>query len=289
MRVLVTGGGGQLATEISRSSPSGVALNSLRREECDVTNVEQVFAVVQRTMPDLIINAAAYTAVDRAESEVEAAFAVNAVGAGTVAAAAASVRARVIQLSTDYVFGGDRSSPYPVSAEPRPLNVYGSSKLAGEIAVRESGARVTIIRCGWLFAATGNNFLLTVLRRVKSGSPLRVVNDQVGVPSSCRDLADFIWWCAQNVGCAEIMHWTNAGVASWYDFAVAIVALAMERSLISGPVDITAISSDEYEGRARRPKYSVLDASESWTALGGHPDHWRVAAAKTLDEYIARI
>jgi dTDP-4-dehydrorhamnose reductase len=286
MRVLVTGGGGQLAREILRSTPPGFVIDAPHRDECDVTNAEEVLALVQSTHPDLIINTAAYTAVDRAEADAPAAFAVNAIGAGTIAAAAASVRARFIQLSTDYVFDGNRSSPYPVNAEPRPLNVYGSSKLAGEIAVRESGANVTIIRCGWLFAATGKNFLLSVLDRLRASASLRVVDDQVGVPSSCRDLASFIWWCAQSDDCAEIMHWTNAGSASWYDFALAILTLAMERSLISGRVEITPVSSDDYKSPARRPKYSVLDARESWSALGKEPDHWRVAAAKTLDEHL---
>ena len=212
---------------------------------------------------------------------------INERGARNVAEAAASTGARLIQLSTDYVFDGAQSTPYETDDVPAPLNVYGRSKLAGEAAVRSAGGTATIVRCGWLFSAYGNNFLLTMLRGMKEGRALRVVNDQVGVPSSCRDLASFLWWCVGAEALPPAMHWTNAGMGSWYDFAVAIQKLASERALIGESAAISAISSQEYEAKAKRPRYSVLDSRESWALSGGSPDHWLAATAKTLDELAA--
>jgi dTDP-4-dehydrorhamnose reductase len=287
MKVLVTGGGGQLARALVESQPSHVEILAPRRSECDVTHGDQVEAIVRDFRPTAIINTAAFTAVERAEVEPETAFAVNERGAGNVADAAALTGARLIQLSTDYVFDGAQSTPYETDDAPAPLNVYGRSKLAGEAAVRSAGGTATIIRCGWLFSARGNNFLLTMLRGMKEGRALRVANDQVGVPSSCRDLARFLWWCVGAEGLPPTMHWTNAGTGSWYDFAIAIQKLASERALIGEPVAISAISSQEYQAKAKRPRYSVLDSRESWALSGAVPDHWLAATAKTLDELAA--
>ena len=234
--------------------------------------------------PDTIINTAAYTAVDLAEDAREEAFAVNAGGARNVAAAAAGVGARVIQISTDYVFDGRQSTPYAVDASPNPLNVYGTSKLEGERAVIEAASGATVVRCGWLYSAKGNNFLRTILSRISQSEPLRVVNDQVGVPTSAREFAAFLWWLTENPSDQAIMHWANSGQASWYDFAVAIAEIARDCGMVPRTAAIEPTTTAKRPARARRPAYSVLDARQSWKESGTIASDWREALASALGE-----
>jgi dTDP-4-dehydrorhamnose reductase len=284
MRVLITGARGQLAGELVRRAPAAATVSSVSRAECDITDNVAVARVIDAFHPDTIINTAAYTAVDLAEDEREEAFAVNAGGARNVATAAAGVGARVIHVSTDYVFDGFQSTPYAVDAAPNPLSVYGASKLEGERAVMGAVSGATVVRCGWLYSANGNNFLRTIVARISQSEPLRVVNDQVGVPTSAREFADFLWWLTESQTNQGIMHWSNSGQASWYDFAVAIAEIAGASGKVRRIAAIEPITTVERPARARRPAYSVLDAGESWKKSGRIASHWREALASTIEE-----
>jgi len=283
-RILVLGSAGQLAHEIVRTTPKGVELKALSRIECDVTNETAVTTQVRDFRPEVIINTAAYTAVDRAESDRERAFAVNAKGAKNVADAAHAIGALLVYISTDYVFGGCRATPYPPSEKPDPLGVYGASKAEGERAVLTSGAQALVIRTSWLYAAHGKNFLTTMLKLLHANPTVKVVDDQIGAPTACFDLAAAVWKCLDIPGARGILHWTNSGVASWYDFAVAIQQLALVRALLPAERRIVPIRSSEYPVAARRPSYSVLDSRETWKLIGREGDHWQIALARTLDQ-----
>ena len=286
MRVVITGGGGQLARELEQSAPRTIEVHSLARATCDITKPSEVRAVLEKLEPEVVINTAAFTAVDQAESQRELAFAVNEGGARNVAAACAAVGAMVVQISTDFVFDGRRSTPYPVDAAPSPINVYGASKLAGEEAVRASGASYVILRCGWLYSAMPGNFLTKILGHLENHRSLRVVDDEVGVPTAATEAAEVIWWCAASPArCRNsVLHWASAGSASRYEFAVAIQALAVKEGLLDTTDAIVPIKTSEYPLPARRPSYSVLDATATWNAMGRTPPHWRDSLEETIAE-----
>jgi dTDP-4-dehydrorhamnose reductase len=296
VRVLITGSGGQVGQHLVRRRPHTVETIALTRADCDIANGAAVLSAVREFTPDAIINAAAYTDVDGAESNAAVAFSSNSTGAANIAAAARENGARLLHISTDYVFDGRASTPYQVSAEPSPRSVYGSSKLAGEIEIIKSGAAGTIVRTGWIYSECNRNFLLTILGLMRGGRPVRVVTDQVGTPTSASDLADFLWRVVEQAPDTRLLHWANAGVASWYDFAVAIRDLASERGLISPNSKIEPVLTEEYyaglpaPARARkhaeRPAYSVLDSSEA-RRLFGPARHWRAALADSLDRLAA--
>jgi len=286
MRVLITGATGQLGTELGRSQPAGIETISLSRKQCDIRDASAVQATLSGLRPDIVINTAAYTSVDRAEEDRNEAFAVNATGAGNVARAAMRIDARVIHISTDYVFDGDRTAPYPPDAETNPLSVYGASKLAGETEVRSAGGDALVIRTGWLYSAIGKNFLSTILAALQESREVRVVDDQVGVPTCTRDLACAIWSCVDRPRLVGIQHWVNQGSATWYEFAVAIREAVLDRAMIEAAAPVVPISTSEYRSRAKRPPYSVLDASDFWTTLGATPKYWREALTTTIEEFV---
>jgi dTDP-4-dehydrorhamnose reductase len=232
---------------------------------------------MKRVRPALVINTAAYTRVDDAEREEDRAFAINAAGAGTVAAAAHQIGARVIHISTDFVFDGSAGRPYTPEDEPRPLGAYGRTKLAGERLVLErTGGTALIVRTAWVYAAQGHNFVETMLRLMREGQRIGVVYDQVGTPTWARCLAQALWTASEQPDLQGIVHWTDAGVASWYDFAVAIQEEALGAGLLVRAVPIRPLRTEEFPRPARRPSYSVLDKTTGWAALGGAPPHWRV-------------
>ena len=264
--------------------PPGTNVKGASREECDVTSPGAVDTVVEDFHPDVVINTAGYTAVDQAEDAPGEAFAVNAGGARNIAAAAKRAGARIIHISTDYVFDGRRSTPYPPEAKPNPLSVYGASKLAGEREVAEAAPDAVIVRCGWLYGARGKGFLNTVLSRASGRETLRVVDDQVGVPTSAREFAEFIWWLVASPGHSGLMHWANSGQATRYQFAKAIAEIALEQALIERLPQIEPVATSDIVTKASRPAYSVLDATDSWRAMGRSAAPWRDALASTLDE-----
>lgn len=285
MRVLLVGGSGQLGRELQRCKPAGTELQVLSSQELDLRDAELVLARASAFLPQVVINAAAYTAVDRAESEREAAFAVNGQGAANLALAARTVGAYCIQVSTDFVFDGAQSRPYLPTDRTNPLGVYGASKLAGEqLALAAYPEGVAVVRTAWLYSAFGNNFVTTMLRLMAEREKLGVVADQVGTPTWARGLAEALWQMCQ-VQPKGIWHWTDAGVASWYDFAVAIQEEGLFCGLLKREIPLLPINTVDYPTPAKRPSYSVLDKTETWAALGMTPSHWRVALRRMLNEY----
>ena len=278
------GSAGQLGVELLRTAPPDFQIIGLSHRDCDITVRAQVEAAIQTHRPELVINAAAYTAVDNAESASDLAHAVNAAGAGNVARGAENARARIIHVSTDYVFDGTSREPYLPESVPNPISVYGASKLAGEQEVQRNSPSCLIIRSGWLYSSHGRNFLRTILSSLQAGKPLRVVSNLTGVPTSARSLALTIWESASRPEVRGIHHWVDDGTASWYDFAVAIQEIALELGLVDKTVPIAAITSEEYGAPARRPPYSVLDSRSLSRAIALKPRPWRSWVAETLRE-----
>ncbi len=282
MKVLVTGAEGQLGRLLLYTAPAGAEVAGWGRADLDIGDAEAVQVRVQALKPALIINAAAYTAVDKAESEPDLAARVNAAGPANLAAAAQAVGARLVQVSTDFVFDGAAGSPYRADAPTNPLGVYGCTKRDGELAVlRALPQHALIVRTAWVYAAQGRNFLHTMLRLLRERGAVRVVADQVGTPTSARCLARALWRLA-DAGTCGVCHWTDAGVASWYDFAVAIAEEAAALGLLPAGAAVTPIATADFPTPARRPAYSVLDKSSLPAGLA--PAHWRQELRAVLKE-----
>ena len=293
MKVLITGSSGQLGRALLESLPEGVHATGLDRKHCDLSNPAQIRAVVLEHRPDVLINAAAYTRVDAAESERDAAYQANAEGPRVLAEAVAETGGRFIQVSTDFVFGGNQSRAYLPDAPTNPINVYGASKLAGEEFVLERlKTAAVVIRTAWVYSAYGSNFVLTMLRLMATRDSVSVVSDQIGTPTWARSLATAVWAAALKPEISGILHWTDAGVASWYDFAVAIQEEALFRGLLTRSIPIQPISAADYARQspiaAARPQFSVLDLSSTKEMLGIEPSHWRTNLRAMLDE-VARL
>lgn len=288
MRVLLTGGSGQLGRALRASLPAGNELVAPGSAGFDLTRDGDAERWVGQTRPTLVINAAAYTQVDRAEDEPAAAFAVNQSGAAAIAQAAASAGARIIHVSTDFVFDGRATVPYAPDSPAAPLGVYGASKRAGELAVLEAtGGRAVVLRTAWLYDAAGRNFFTTMLRLFRERGTVGVVSDQTGSPTAASSLAAAVWRIAMLDGVAGVHHWTDDGETTWYGFAVAIESLAREAGLLPNPVTIRAITTAEYPTRARRPAYSVLEKGATSRALGISPRDWRAALHSVVAERAA--
>ena len=283
MKVLITGGKGQLGTTLTRSVPEEIKCTSLDLPEFDITDPQQVASVVKEQKPDVIVNASAYTAVDRAEEEADLAFAVNAKGPENLALAAKRSGSRLIHISTDYVFDGTACTPYKPDAPCNPLGIYGKSKRQGEINIRAILADAVIIRTSWLYSRYGSNFVLSMLRLINERDELKVVADQIGAPTWASTLASAIWAVAAQQQLKGIYHWSDAGVASWYDFAVAIQEEGRKRGLLRHEIPIHPIRTDQFPTPAKRPSFSVLDCTAIWNELNGEPTHWRVALRQMLD------
>ena len=282
--VLITGVGGQVGRALVRTAPPETALLCCSHENLDVSDAEAVSTYIKAHMPAVIVNAAAHTAVDRAESEAERARRVNSDGPRHLAIAAREVGARLIHISTDFVFDGTGSSPYRPDAATNPLSVYGKTKLAGERAVLEVlPERSVVLRTAWVYAAEGNNFVRTMLRIMNASGSVRVVADQVGTPTAARALAETVWAIIRQPQIQGIHHWTDAGVASWYDMAVAISEEGSQLGLVPDYVAVTPIATVDYPTPARRPAYSVLDKT-SLTSIGFTPVHWRKQLRGVLKE-----
>lgn len=274
MKVLITGANGQVGQALQSPAPLKASLTALDRSTLDISDLEAVDRHIGQIRPDLIINAAAYTAVDRAELDAEAASAANKTGPANLALAAQRAGARLVHISTDFVFDGRASSPYRPDHPVAPLGLYGQSKAEGEAAVLASLPSALIIRTGWVYAATGSNFLVTMLRLMRERPEVRVVADQIGTPTHADSLARAIWSLAfgEHHG---ILHYSDSGTASWYDFAVAIQEEALMLGLLEKAVPVIPIRTQDYPTAAQRPAYSVLDKTDTIGLLGSPSAHWR--------------
>jgi dTDP-4-dehydrorhamnose reductase len=278
MIVAITGAKGQLGRELQALAPADSRVHAVDVDELDITDAAATAAWIGQLKPAVIFNAAAYTAVDRAEAEPEVARRINAAGAIALAEAGKAHGARLIHVSTDYVFDGQAARPYATDAAPNPLGVYGQTKLEGERGVLSTlGVGAMVVRTAWLYSMHGNNFVKTMLKLFREREEVRVVADQIGTPTWARGLAGALWAAAARPDLSGVYHWTDAGVASWYDFAVAIQEEGLALGLLARVARVSPIRTEEYPTPARRPACSILDSSKSWRDLSVRPDHWRVA------------
>lgn len=293
VRVLLTGRDGQLGQALVAAAPSHWQLIACGRAELDLADAEVCRQAVREHRPDWVLNAGAYTAVDQAEREPELALAVNAGAPQAFAEALAERGGRLLQVSTDFVFAGDQGHPYRLDQPVAPLGVYGSSKAEGErrVAALLPADRWCVLRTSWVYGPVGRNFCLTMLRlhreRAAVGQELAVVADQVGCPTATHTLAAACLAAIER-GVSGWMHWSDAGAASWYDFAVAIGELGVVAGLLENAAAVRPIATADYPTPARRPSYSLLDCTATRTALGLHPVHWRQALAEVLASLAGR-
>ncbi|MBM7609075.1 dTDP-4-dehydrorhamnose reductase [Lysinibacillus composti] len=276
MKILVTGANGQLGQELVHQLKNAeVELFSFTKEELDITNLESVYQVTREIQPNVIINAAAYTKVDNAETERDLAFSVNAYGQRNLAVAAEEISAKICYVSTDYVFDGTATAPYEEHALVNPIGVYGKSKYAGEQLTQSLSTKYFIVRTAWVYGEYGPNFVKTMLRLAEERTELGVVSDQIGSPTYTVDLADFIIALVKTDKYGTY-HCTNSGTCSWYEFAKAIFEEAGKEILVN------PLTTAQYPSPAKRPSYSVMD-DLALRINGFEPRrHWREALQSFL-------
>lgn len=280
MNAVIVGSEGQLGRALQEAAPTGVRMIRHGSNSLDITDPRAVQTSIKAAAADVIFNAAAYTQVDKAESEEDRAYAVNATAVGYLAAAARSTGARLTHVSTDFVFDGSAGSSYKPAMQTGPLNAYGRTKLAGEVA---AGHDALIVRTAWVYAPSGNNFVRTMLRLMAERPEVRVVSDQIGTPTYAPGLAGALWDLAAQ-GRTGIYHYTDSGACSWYDFAVAIQEEALAAGLLDKAIPIIPVNSEDYPTVARRPHFSVLDKTSTFAALGSPAPHWRVNLRKMIEQ-----
>jgi dTDP-4-dehydrorhamnose reductase len=290
--ILLTGANGQVGEELRHTLSALGDVTEIDRTTWDLAQPEAILSIIEDVHPTLIVNAAAYTAVDKAESEPELALLVNSKAPKILAEAATKLGAGLIHISTDYVFDGKSSSPYLENAPTNPLGEYGKSKLAGENAIRSACSNHMIIRTAWVYGVQGKgNFVKTMLRLGAQRDELRVVTDQIGAPTWAKDLAIAIAQLAPqlNSQTAGTYHYTNSGVCSWYDFAIAIFEEAEALGFPLQVQTVTPITTEEYPTPATRPPFSVLSLKKTSGLLGGPPPHWRQSLRKMLAELKEKV
>jgi dTDP-4-dehydrorhamnose reductase len=294
MKILITGSDGQIGWELLRAFPPEFEVLGTSRAEMDIALPSSIRACIARTRPDLIINAAAYTAVDRAEVEPALAHAINATAVGVLGEEARSVGAAVIHFSTDYIFDGTKRTPYLPTDQPNPQSVYGATKLEGEQLLRASGASHLILRTCWVYGTRGRNFLMAILRQASLQSHLRVVDDQTGCPTWSRMAARVTAAIVrqglggerghrQFNGREGVYHLASRGQTTWFNFARAI----LERSPVDPAPTLTPVSTVEYGARAARPAYSVLDCANTENTFRVLMDHWEDSLQTALQDTAA--
>lgn len=289
MRIAVTGKQGQVTTALQERA-EGLTILPIGRPELDLEHAQSVGAVLEALRPDAIVSAAAYTGVDRAETEPVQAEAINATAPGHLAAAAAALNIPIVHISTDYVYDGTKSAPYVESDPTAPLGVYGRTKLAGERAVAAATSNYVILRTAWVYSPFGNNFVKTMLRLASERPQLRVVADQIGNPTSALDIADTILQVVRNLaddpdnaGLRGVFHMTSPQQASWSEFAAEIVSLSAE---LGGPcAEVVPIDTADYPTPARRPANSRLNSGRLAATHGVTLPDWRIS----LRPVVARL
>lgn len=281
-KFLITGANGQVGYCLTQKLQNKAEILALDRDKLDITDRDAVFQTVQQFLPDVIINAAAYTAVDRAESEIELAEAINVNGAIYLAEAAAEIDALMLHISTDYVFDGQGSQPYQENNPVAPQSVYGNTKLAGEIAVQNANPKSVILRTAWVFGEHGNNFVKTMLRLGKERDSLGVVADQIGSPTYAGDIADALINIAEQIlngkqNAYGIYHFSGQPYVSWHGFAEAIFQQAVLQKILAKAPLVNAISTADYPTPAKRPANSRLNLNKIKQVFGIEPSDWRKA------------
>jgi dTDP-4-dehydrorhamnose reductase len=283
MKVLVIGCNGQLGHSLADTAPVNKEVIGLDLPELDITDASTVLEICSEIRPDVIVNAAAYTAVDKAETDVALAVAVNVDGPRNIALAALEVGARLIHISTDFVFDGKGSTPYKADALTYPLSVYGQTKRDGELTVlQEMSGSAVVIRTSWLYSKTGSNFVKTMLRLMSEREELGIVSDQIGSPTWADSLAEAVWAFVDAPEHDGIFHWTDSGETSWQDFALAIQEEALSLGLLEKAIPVHAIKTEDYPTAAARPAYSVLDSSSTIQAINMQPAEWRTNLRQML-------
>ena len=287
IKIMLTGKDGQLGKALIEKIPADFKVIALGRQELDLSNKEACHNAVLEHRPDWVLNAGAYTAVDRAESEPELAFAVNAIAPEAFAQSLGEIGGRLLQISTDFVFNGTQAYPYKPDQTVDPISVYGATKAEGERLVKTAlpSTNYCILRTSWVYGPVGKNFCLTMLRlhSIKSAQneTLNVVADQIGCPTSTLSLANACW-AAINHGTSGIHHFCDAGAASWYDFAIAIGDAGMAAGIIDQTAKVMPITSSEYPTPAKRPRYSLLDCTTTRNELKLEINHWQKELSKVL-------
>lgn len=289
VKVLITGAAGQVGCEMVKLAPDGFDVVGYNSSELDITNALQVQQIVAEQAPTLIINAAAYTAVDKAESDAERAYAVNEIGVKNLAEAALALGIPVFHISTDYVFDGTATEPYKETDPVGPTGVYGASKLAGEQVLASSGVKHIILRTSWVFGAEGNNFVKTMLRLGKERDTLGVVADQHGCPTSASSIAKVLWQLAQKYVAENalpwgIYHFSNAPATTWHGFACEIFKQAVEAGFLEKAPVVNPIKTRDYPTPAKRPAWSVMECSSLESLLGSGVPGWQQELSAVLKQ-----
>ena len=289
MKLLIFGAGGQVGTALLQTAwPPGTDVTGLTHSQADIRDAAAIAAALDTHSSDLVINAGGYTAVDKAESEPDAAMRANGEAPGLIAAECARRGAAMIHISTDYVFDGTKAAPYLESDKPAPLGVYGASKLAGERAVTAQLQRQVILRTSWVFSCSGTNFVKTMLRLAASGREIRVVQDQVGGPTAAADIAAAIARIAVRIGAGStkwgLYHYCGEPAVSWYEFAKTI--FDMRETMMGQRVAVVPIATREYPTAARRPANSRLDCGKIRADYGIEQPLWRPALESAIKSLV---
>lgn len=289
VKVLLFGAEGQLGSAlVDAAQNEAFKIKATTKSELDITNAALLRKMLGELEPNIIINAAAYTAVDQAEQNSELAFTVNTTALESLADYAQQNGCRVIHLSTEYVFDGTSSTPYQPNDTANPINIYGSSKRAGEeVLLNKAREYATIIRTSWLYSATHPCFYNTILRLLQDKQEIPVVNDQVATPTSAASLARLIWKACELPNQPGIYHWTDEGIASWYEFASAIRSQAIAANLVHKPAAIIPITTAEFPRPAQRPAYGVLDKSSTCSAFDIKPIAWQESLQQVINQTVA--
>lgn len=284
-KLVVIGKSGQLAWEIARLSPDAMCIG---RDDIDITSAEDIAAKLAALKPDAVINASAYTAVDKAESDETNAYLINEAAVANLADYCKSNNAFFVHVSTDYVFNGEKGSPYTVEDAIEPQGMYGKTKAAGEAKIKSILPDFsTIIRTSWVYSSHGNNFVKTMLRLMAEKPELGVIDDQIGSPTWAKGLARACVEAAHQK-ITGVYHWSDEGVCSWYDFAVAIQQLGLEKGLLQQAVPVKPIPSSAYPTPAKRPHYSVLDKTLTRETFSSPLNHWREQLSAMMDELVPK-
>ncbi len=290
LRVVVTGSArGQLHVALLNDVPAGISAHALvgpDGQRLDVTDRDAVLRACEAMRPDAIVNAAAFTGVDLAETENAKAHAVNANAPAHLAEAARELGAHLVQVSTDFVFPGTGGTPLAEDAETGPLGVYGRTKRDGELAALRGAPGAAVVRTAWVHSAHGGNFVRTILRLLSERESLGIVADQFGTPTRAESLAAAVWRTVER-RLDGVLHWTDAGAASWYDFAVAIAEEGAARGLVPAGREVRPIPASDYPTPAARPGFAVLCTRRTRERLGLEPEHWRSGLRATLDALAA--